>query len=343
MQMLGNIFTAVVFVSVVGSVFCVLSLFAAYILRCIPPLWFSLCGMLLFCLPVLSPDVILIPPEEQEWLEWFSAACRIWVCGCGVLFLFYAVRSVLAGRALRRYPLCGDERINAVCTRCAEAAGLGKKPTLYWGTLDTPICVAGIVRPAVIMNEEIAVQLTDAELTAVFFHELSHMKRRHVLLERIYDYVCLLNWFNPFVWIARGNFSLHCELDCDSSALKFSQGRVTKAEYASAILRLLELSAAQAAKAGKGVKTGKGVGALRFLWTKQRMKRIVEKGSRIRDGMAAAVLTVFLLCTIAFSLQFSREHFYPYPAYDTGTEYSVRQSMEYSMKHNTEYGTGYRE
>ena len=317
MRMLGNIFTAVVFVSVVGSVFCILSLFAVSILRCIPPLWFSLCGMLLFCLPVLSPDVILIPPEEQEWLEWFSAACRIWVCGCGVLFLFYAVRSVLAGRALRRYPLCGDERINAVCACCVEAVGLRKKPALYWGTLDTPICVAGIVRPAVIMNEEIAVRLTDAELTAVFFHELSHMKRRHVLLERIYDYVCIANWLNPFVWIARREFSLHCVTDCDYNALKFSQGEITKAEYAGAVIRLLELSAVQAAKPGKGI------GALSFALTKRRIKRITAKPSRFRDRMVTVLLAVSLMLTIAFSVQFSREHFYPYPAYDMGTEYGA--------------------
>ena len=71
MQIFGNIFNAVIFVSAIGSVFCILSLFINHILRITLPLWFPLCGMILFCIPFLSPDVFLISPEEQEWLKGF--------------------------------------------------------------------------------------------------------------------------------------------------------------------------------------------------------------------------------------------------------------------------------
>ena len=71
MQILGNIFNAIIFVSAIGGMFCVLSLFINHILRCTLPLWFPLCGMILFCVPFLSPDVLLISPETQEWLNGF--------------------------------------------------------------------------------------------------------------------------------------------------------------------------------------------------------------------------------------------------------------------------------
>lgn len=320
MQILGNIFYAVIFVSVVGSVFCILSLFVNHILRCTLPLWFPLCGMILFCVPFLSPDVFLISPETQEWLDGFYMACRVWICGCGVLFIYNAVRSALAKRALKSYQACDDERLNTVCARCAEVIGLKKGPALYWGTLDDPVCVAGAIHPAVIMNKAIMMKLNGTELSAVFFHELTHIKRRHALLERIYDYVCILNWPNPFVWIAKGDFSLHCETDCDHNALRLSKGRLTGTEYASAIIRLLELSAV------RGTRSGKDIGALRFLLTKRRIKRITSKASKVRDRMITAVLAVSLVFTILFSMQFSREFFYPYPAYDAGTEYSAGYS-----------------
>ena len=48
MQILGNIFNAIIFVSAIGGIFCVLSLFINHILRCTLPLWFPLCGMILF-------------------------------------------------------------------------------------------------------------------------------------------------------------------------------------------------------------------------------------------------------------------------------------------------------
>jgi len=312
MQILGNIFNAIIFVSAIGGIFCVLSLFINHILRCTLPLWFPLCGMILFCVPFLSPDVFLISPETQEWLNGFYIACWIWVCGCGILFVYDTIRSIMAKRALKGYQICSNERLNSLCLQCAEIVGLKKVPTLYWGTLDNPICVTGAICPAIIIEK-----LTDVELSAVFIHELTHIKRKHILLEHIYDYVCILNWLNPFAWIAKGDFSLHCETDCDCNALKFSQGKVTATEYAAAIIRLLELSTVQATKPGKGI------GALSFVLAKRRIKRITTRTSKIRDRMITVILAVSLILTVAFSVQFSREHFYPYPAYHTGTEYGA--------------------
>ena len=60
-------------------------------------------------------------------------------------------------------------------------------PALYWGTLDNPICVTNAIRPAIIISKTVIEKLTDIELSAVFIHELTHIKRKHILLERIYD------------------------------------------------------------------------------------------------------------------------------------------------------------
>ena len=106
MQILGNIFNAIIFVSAIGGIFCVLSLFINHILRCTLPLWFPLCGMILFCVPFLSPDVFLISPETQEWLNGFYIACWVWVCGCGILFVYDTIRSIMAKRALKGYQIC---------------------------------------------------------------------------------------------------------------------------------------------------------------------------------------------------------------------------------------------
>ena len=317
MQILGNIFNAVIFVSAIGSIFTVISLFVNHVLRCNLPLWFSLCGMIFFVVPFLSPDVFLISPEIQDWINGFRIASFLWACGCSVLIVHDVIRLMLAKRAIRRYQICNNERLNSIYTKCAAATTLKNVPTLYCGTLDNPICVTGVICPVIIMNERIIEQLTDNELSAVFFHELTHVKRKHVLLERIYDYVCILNWMNPFSWIAKGNFSLHCETDCDFHTLKMLRGKVAEAEYASAIIRLLEYSTVRAAKPGNGI------GALDFLLTKRRIKRITVRTSKIKNRLTAFMLAVLLALMLVFSMRFSRELFYPYPAYNTGIEYSA--------------------
>lgn len=212
MQILGNIFNAIIFVSAIGGIFCVLSLFINHILRCTLPLWFPLCGMILFCVPFLSPDVFLISPETQEWLNGFYTACWVWVCGCGILFVYDTIRSIMAKRALKGYQICNTERLNALCLQCAEIVGLKKVPALYWGTLDNPICVTGAIRPAIIMSKTVIEKLTDGELSAVFIHELTHIKRKHILLERIYDYVfsmqCIFLLLNTMIYFIAAPFEI---------------------------------------------------------------------------------------------------------------------------------------
>lgn len=317
MQILGNIFNAVIFVSAIGSIFTVISLFVNHVLRCNLPLWFSLCGMIFFVVPFLSTDVFLISPEIQDWINGFRIASFLWACGCSVLIVHDVIRLMLAKRAIRRYQICNNERLNSIYTKCAAATTLKNVPTLYCGTLDNPICVTGVICPVIIMNERIIEQLTDNELSAVFFHELTHVKRKHALLERLYDYVCIINWMNPLSWIAKRNFSLHCETDCDFHTIKILRGKITETAYASAIIRLLEYSTVRAAKPGNGI------GALDFLLTKRRIKRITARTSKIKDGLTAFMLAVLLVLMLVFSMRFSRELFYPYPAYNTGIEYSA--------------------
>lgn len=318
MQILGNIFNAVIFVSVIGSIFTVISLFVNLVLRCNLSLWFSFCGMMFFCVPFLSPDVFLISPETQNWINGFRIASFLWACGCGVFLVHHIIRLMLAKRAISNYRICNNKRLNGIYSKCAAATTLKKVPTLYCGTLNNPICVTGVICPIIIINERVIEQLTDNELSAVFFHELTHVKRKHVLLERIYDYVCILNWMNPLSWIARRNFSLHCETDCDSHTMKILRGKVTETEYASAIIRLLEYSTVQAT-----TKPGNGIGALDFLLTKRRITRITARTSKMKDRMTAFLLVVLLALMLVFSMRFSRESFYPYPAYNNGIEYSA--------------------
>lgn len=61
----------------------------------------------------------------------------------------------------------------------------------------------GLLHPAVILNKAVCKQLTDRELTAVLCHEMTHVRRKHMMLASVFDYICIIHWFNPFVWIMR--------------------------------------------------------------------------------------------------------------------------------------------
>lgn len=311
MQMLGDVFNILLFVSVVGGAFTILSLLAGRVLRLAVPLWFSICQMAAYLIPLPMPGLYLIPPEDHFWRRGYYIACIVWLCGIVVLTVCDITKMVFAHRAVRSCQACRDKRINEICLHCARLVGTAKTPAVRFGTLDDPACVLGVLRPVIILNETMIRQLTDTELAAVLCHEITHIRRGHLLLGRIYDYICILNWFNPLAWIAKEDLAVCCELDCDRSALISLRSEATRKDYAGAMLHLLEHSALHAGKSAE-----EGLGALGFLLAKRRIAMIMSKPAKAGKIAITVVLAMLLAGMILFSMLLSRGYFYPYPAYD---------------------------
>ena len=86
MQILGNIFNAIIFVSAMAVYF----VFYLFLSQSYPALYAAPMVSALRYDPFLRSipftEVFLISPETQEWLNGFYIACWIWVCGVLVFF-----------------------------------------------------------------------------------------------------------------------------------------------------------------------------------------------------------------------------------------------------------------
>ena len=78
---LTELFFLVVYISVIGGLFGVVSLFLSRVLKRSLPLWFSLCVLALYGIPVLSPQVRLLSPEPEQRLPAFRIAALVWAVG----------------------------------------------------------------------------------------------------------------------------------------------------------------------------------------------------------------------------------------------------------------------
>ena len=65
-MILTELFFLVVYLSLVGGLFGVVSLLLSRVLKRALPLWFSLCGLTLYGIPVLSPQVRLFSPQPEQ-------------------------------------------------------------------------------------------------------------------------------------------------------------------------------------------------------------------------------------------------------------------------------------
>ena len=98
--------------------------------------------------------------------------------------------------------------------------------------IDIPM-VFGLIRPRIYLP----ISMEFENLSYVIAHEKMHVKRNDGLIKMFVYVVCLLHWFNPFIWIAYFLFANDMEKACDEEVIR-SMGKEKRKEYAYALLHI---------------------------------------------------------------------------------------------------------
>jgi bla regulator protein BlaR1 len=202
-------------------------------------------------------------PDQMPVLPIMISA--LWACG----FLVVVVRW------LREWV-----RIRAV-VRAASPLRLGLPIQIVTTSAHLEPGVFGIFRPVLLLPEGIAGRLTQAQLQAVFAHELCHVRRRDNLAAAIHMLVEALFWFYPLVWWLGARMVDEREHACDEDVLQ--TGSQAQA-YAESILKVCELYLESPLTCISGV-TGSDL--------KKRIQRITKN----HFGIALSSRKKFLLAT----------------------------------------------
>lgn len=133
----------------------------------------------------------------------------------------------------------------------ARQMGLRRVPRVLSGpNLQTP-CVAGGLRPVILLPPRFCDLVTAAELRLTLAHEMAHLKRGDLLLAVIPLLARVLFFFHPLAWWAGGEWAAAREEACDALALSVTN--TPRAEYGRLLLRL---AAPKASAPALGVSPG---------------------------------------------------------------------------------------
>lgn len=183
----------------------------------------------------------------------------VWITGCIIIVLWNAVL------------LC---RINK---KVAQAVRL--KDNIYeCDSIPTPF-VFGIISPKIY----IPFRLKESEQGYIISHEKYHIKRKDNIVKLSAFLICILHWFNPFVWLAYSLMIRDMEMSCDEYVLGQSAEDIRKS-YSESLL-------------GFATNTRTiGIGMLSFgeSDTRKRVKRIMKfkKAGKWIGIMAVAIILI---------------------------------------------------
>ncbi|HEX8524828.1 MAG TPA: M56 family metallopeptidase [Tepidisphaeraceae bacterium] len=144
----------------------------------------------------------------------------VWFAVASLFLIRRALSLVTLWLHLLKLPAVEDPFILQITRNCAAELRLRRRiRILQTTTIRTP-AVAGIFRPALLLPQDTAGSTSPEELRLIVLHELLHIKRQDVLIERLIRIVRDLHWFNPIAWLWSRCYALDRELACDHAVLQ---------------------------------------------------------------------------------------------------------------------------
>jgi beta-lactamase regulating signal transducer with metallopeptidase domain len=155
-------------------------------------------------------DALAMKPWVPESVDW---AKMLWCIGALVSLSIF----VLSYHAYLESVVKKHNREALPEHTSMLAALAAKPPRLYINAKATAPMLIGLFRPKIILPDR---EYSDGQLRSVLLHELTHLRRKDVLVKWLAVIACSLHWFNPIVWLARRELDRACELACDEAVIR---------------------------------------------------------------------------------------------------------------------------
>ncbi|MCQ6574556.1 M56 family metallopeptidase [Bacillus wiedmannii] len=177
--------------------------------------------------------------KEDTTLSVYKVTLYIWIFGVAILAMITCITNRRLYSYIKKQPNITDEKIVRIFENCKQSMGIKKQVQLRLaGKISSPT-VFGIFFPKVLLSSRHMKVLNEQQLKYIFYHELSHIKRRDIAVNWVLYGLIILNWFNPILWYAYSCMREDQELACDAFALTFIESEEQIA-YGHTIITLLE-------------------------------------------------------------------------------------------------------
>lgn len=141
----------------------------------------------------------------------------IWLICATALLLKRCLKYYSLRRDLNRVAIADiPEIVTETVAKYRKEFRIRRKVKVLLVASDKGIFTIGTIRPAIVLKEH----FTEQELQWGLRHEMAHIARGDLLIKLLFEFICCVYWFNPFMTIVfRKRFSAVCESSCDERAV----------------------------------------------------------------------------------------------------------------------------
>jgi len=181
--------------------------------------------------PMPEPAATTRTPQRMKNM---NILAHIWLLGMGAYLLVVIISYLVYVNRKRKNAVTIED--NSLLHEVKQELKIKRKiKTRISGDYDSPMLV-GVLFPVIYLPRK---EIPAENLRMVYLHELTHYKRKDLLIKWLSLFVNAVHWFNPLAYLLCSNVSESCEVSCDMQVTKNMSDTEQKV-YMKTILDLVE-------------------------------------------------------------------------------------------------------
>lgn len=220
-------------------------------------------------------------------------ALIIWLIGLSTIMGTTLIINLRFLRKISKDEIINQPSIMRIFNRCREEMGISKNILLVETNRLKTVGLMGVLSPRILFPYGLVSSLNEDNLRYIFLHELSHLKRRDILINWITSILTAIHWFNPIIWYGFYKMREDIELCCDSLVM-ICLKEDEEINYGYTIVKLAESISIKSPM----IITASVVGSKAQIKRRIKMIKLFQKDAYKLS--AAAILVVALVGIIAF-------------------------------------------
>lgn len=231
----------------------------------------------------------LADPSTKGAIFNYDIAAVLWIIGVSSALLFILCVNILMMAKLKKCSSCEREDLIEILEAEKSRLKVNSKVKIIYNNYSKSPAVYGVIRPKILIPEELIDKLTPEELRFMLSHELTHIRNKDLVVNTLLMFVKAIYWFNPLIWYSLNQIKQDCELACDAAVLNTLKTEEVK-KYGQTMINMLKLYSEK-----RGI-----TGALGFA-SKYNKRRIIMITRFKKSSAICAVLAVFLTIMVGCS------------------------------------------
>lgn len=235
---------------------------------------------------VTQPLPSQFAPASPSFL--FPSLFTIWWIGAALYGLFFIVQAFVVSRRWAHQRLCTDSDLLNLLEDCKQRAGVTAPIGLIVSDQVGTPSLLGWFRPRILLPQSLVESLPRAQLQAILYHELAHLRWADIPFNSFFLLARILHWFNPLAHLAARGWSRFREEAADETALRWLEPE-TDHTYSDALLGTLKLCHATTPSPNGVLALGESLSTL-----KRRITMIHQHHQKAPRPLLAVVITLLL-------------------------------------------------